>query len=283
MMKRATLVLCATTTMIMAVPVAADAQPGQCTYTGGTTWNVKESFNNYIEGAIANGPQYAFPGGLATGDGMLTAGHKASRTLQWPVDGVQGKLIRHGGSVHYTGHNQYSGTDAVEAADYFTLDTRFSNLSLEVTGSTGRILIDYQARTFVDTSTVAEFRQGTQVELATLTFDSAVDLNSQGRVDAVGTAVLSGSGEAVFGGYYEAGTTLADVELDLHVSGCGSDDYPNSPEPPANQDTPAATASSVDDAGATLTRVLDIGTLIGMGGLALAVLNYFIQSAQSWI
>lgn len=275
--------VCATTTMIMVAPGAADAQPGQCTYTGGTTWNVKESFNNYIEGAIANGPQYPYPGGLVTGDGMLTAGYKASRTLQWPVDVVQGKQIRHGGSVHYTGHNQYSGTDAAEAADYFTLDTRFSNLSVEVTGTTGRILSDYQARTFVDTSTVAEFRQGTQVELATLTFDSAVELNSQGQVEAVGTAVLSDSGEAVFGGYYEAGTTLADVELNLRISGCGSDDHPESSDPPANDGTPAATTSSIDNAEDAVSQVLNTGTLIGMGGVALAVLSYIIQSAQSWI
>lgn len=268
--------LLAGTAALVAIP--ASAAPGECTYVGATTWNVKESFNNYIEGVIANGPQYDYAGGIEVRDGIVTTGEKATRSFAWPVTSVEDDRITHTGGIHYTGHNKYDGADPAEAADYFSLDNDFSNLTIEVSGQSGRILLDYVSREFVDTSTVGQERSGTQVEVATIDFSSPVDLTTNGTVTAVGTTELTDSGYTVFGGFYEVGAELADVELNLRVSGCGAE-APPTPDAP---ETPVS-GSSLQDVEAGVSQVLTIGTMLGLGGLALSILGYIIHSAQNWM
>lgn len=253
--------------------VAAESdQMCTTTTTGSTNWNVKESFNNYLEGPFANGMS-KYPGGVEVRDGLVTAGEKSGRTFDWPIAeaNLEAGTITHEGGVHYTGHNHYTGDDASQAPENFILDNDFSELTVEITGeASGRILVDYTSREFVDTTTVGDYKNGTQVELAEITFEAPVDLEAEGNVTFTGSTSLTASGVGVFGGQYGVGTELSDITLNLTNTVSCVD------APPANSDQDASSGSS-DGAFGILAIIAALGGIAaaGAGWLANAGLLKF--------
>lgn len=271
----------AVTTTGLAVPAAAqdaDTPEQICTTatTGTTNWNVKESFNNYLEGPIANGGMYKYKGGIETSGGIITEGTRASRSLDWPVASadIEAGTVTHSGTVHYTGHNAYTGDDATQAPDNFVLDNSFSNLTVELTDEiTGRILVDYRSREFVDTTTVADFKSGTQAELATITFDTPVDLTADGAVTATGTTVLTTSGVDVFGGFYDEGAELSNLTLNLNnTTTCV--DAPEGPGDDTNDDTTDGTDTDSSTGSSDGGPLGIVALLAALGGIGAAIVGW---------
>ncbi|QYR17909.1 HtaA domain-containing protein [Corynebacterium glutamicum] len=270
----------------LAIPAtSAHAAESICTFTGDVGWNVRDSFNSYLLGNIANGSAYKHKGGLDVRDGVQTDGNGKTPALTWPVDSVTSSKISTSGGAHWTGHNLYTGDDLAEVPNNFTLDLDFSNITVELSGSTGRLLVDYTSREYINTHTLGEFQTGEQAELATITFAKAPDLTSN-SVNVTGDVALTADGVEVFGGFYTAGEELAPITLNLTADeGCGS-----TPEPEDTEDSETPSASSSDFSlgsssdvssssfGDTITQVLSIGSMVGMAGLLFTIVNYFIQS-----
>lgn len=261
----------AVATANLAIPAqAVEAESDQIcttTTTGSTNWNVKESFNNYLEGPFANGMS-KYPGGVEVRDGLVTAGEKAGRTFDWPIAeaNVEAGTITHDGGVRYTGHNHYTGDDASQAPANFILDNDFSELTVEITGdTTGRILVDYTSREFVNTTTVGDYKNGTQVELAEITFDTPVELDVQGDVSFTGSTALTASGVDVFGGQYSAGTELSDITLNLTNTVSCVD------VPPADSDQEASSGSSDGAFGI-------VAIIAALGGIAAAAVGWLANA-----
>lgn len=227
------------------------------TTTGSTNWNVKESFNNYLEGFASAYSKHK--GGIEVSGGLVTTGEKASRTFEWPVSGadVDSGTVSHGGGVHYTGHNHYTGDDESQVTDNFILDTDFSNPTVQLTGeTTGRILVDFKSRESIDTETVGPFQTGVQTEFATITFATPVDLTADGNITATGTAVLTGSGADAFGGFYPEGSELSTITLNLtNTTNCVE-------VPEEGEDDDSATGSSD---GSPLGIIALLATVGGIG------------------
>ena len=139
----------------LAIPAAsAYAAESTCSYTGEVGWNVRDSFNSYLLGNIANGSAYKHKGGLDVRDGVQTDGNGKTPALTWPVDSVTSSKISTSGGAHWTGHNLYTGDDLAEVPNNFTLDLDFSNITVELNGSSGRLLVDYTSREYINTHTL---------------------------------------------------------------------------------------------------------------------------------
>ncbi|WP_087062278.1 HtaA domain-containing protein [Corynebacterium glutamicum] len=267
----------------LAIPAAsAYATESTCSYTGEVGWNVRDSFNSYLLGNIANGSAYKHKGGLDVRDGVQTDGNGKTPALTWPVDSVSSSKISTSGGAHWTGHNLYTGDDLTEVPNNFTLDLDFSNITVELNGSSGRLLVDYTSREYINTHTLGEFQSGEQAELATVTFAKAPNLTAS-SVDVTGDVALTAAGVEVFGGFYTAGEELAPITLNLTADeGCGSTSEPEDPESPSASSSDFSLGSSSDVSsssfGDTITQVLSIGSMVGMAGLLFTIVNYFIQS-----
>ncbi|GFK17778.1 HtaA domain-containing protein [Corynebacterium glutamicum] len=271
----------------LAIPAAsAYAAESTCSYTGEVGWNVRDSFNSYLLGNIANGSAYKHKGGLDVRDGVQTDGNGKTPALTWPVDSVSSSKISTSGGAHWTGHNLYTGDDLTEVPNNFTLDLDFSNITVELNGSSGRLLVDYTSREYINTHTLGEFQSGEQAELATVTFAKAPNLTAS-SVDVTGDVALTAAGVEVFGGFYTAGEELAPITLNLTADdGCGTTPEPEDPEDSSGSTTGSSTASfanissevSSSSFGDTITQVLSIGSMVGMAGLLFTIVNYFIQS-----
>lgn len=260
-----------------------------CSYTGDIGWNVRDSFNSYLLGDIANGSAYKHKGGLEVRGGVQTDGNSRTPALTWPVDSVSATEISTEGGAHWTGHNLYTGDDLTEVSDYFTLDLDFSNVTVELDGSSGRLLVDYTSREYIDTHTLGEFQSGEQAELATINFSKAPDLTAS-SVNVTGDVALTAAGVEVFGGFYTAGEELAPITLNLTAEdGCGtteepgqSEDTEEPSEPSSGSSTDSSTDISTDISsssfGDLVTQVLSIGSMVGLAGLLFTIVNYFIQS-----
>lgn len=271
----------------LATPAAsAYAAESTCSYTGEVGWNVRDSFNSYLLGNIANGSAYKHKGGLDVRDGVQTDGNGKTPALTWPVDSVLSSKISTSGGAHWTGHNLYTGDDLTEVPNNFTLDLDFSNITVELNGSSGRLLVDYTSREYINTHTLGEFQSGEQAELATVTFAKAPNLTAS-SVDVTGDVALTAAGVEVFGGFYTTGEELAPITLNLTADdGCGTTPEPEDPEDSSGSTTGSSTASfanissevSSSSFGDTITQVLSIGSMVGMAGLLFTIVNYFIQS-----
>ncbi|MFW8624064.1 HtaA domain-containing protein [Corynebacterium glutamicum] len=271
----------------LAIPAtSAHAAESICTFTGDVGWNVRDSFNSYLLGNIANGSAYKHKGGLDVRDGVQTDGNGKTPALTWPVDSVSSSKISTSGGAHWTGHNLYTGDDLTEVPNNFTLDLDFSNITVELNGSSGRLLVDYTSREYINTHTLGEFQSGEQAELATVTFAKAPNLTAS-SVDVTGDVALTAAGVEVFGGFYTAGEELAPITLNLTADdGCGTTPEPEDPEDSSGSTTGSSTASfanissevSSSSFGYTITQVLSIGSMVGMAGLLFTIVNYFIQS-----
>ncbi|BAU94794.1 hypothetical protein N24_0532 [Corynebacterium suranareeae] len=268
----------------LAIPAATAtaAEDAVCSYTGQVDWNVRDSFNSYLLGNIANGSAYKHKGGLDVRDGVQTDGHARTPSLSWPVDSVTPTEVSTTGGVHWTGHNLYNGDDVTQVPDNFTLDLDFSNVTVEVDGTSGRLLVDYVSREYIDTKTLGDFQSGEQAELGTISFAKAPDFTLS-SVNVTGDVSLTAAGVSVFGGFYGSGEQLAPLTLNLTaLDGCGTTPDPEEPEEPGNPIEPDPAGSSTDVSSSNftdlLTQVLSIGSMIGMVGLIGTIINYFIQS-----
>lgn len=281
-------------TGLTVVSANAAEKTGKCrvvTTTGTADWSVRESFNNYLEGPIANGAAYKYHGGIEVRDGVETTGTKSAREFTWPVLGSEEGAVKLGGGVHWTGHNHYSGDDESQAPDNFILDLDFSNPTVKFDGNEGTLLVDFKSREFVDTKTVADFLTGTQAELATITFDEPIDL-TQENVTVTGQTKLTATGVDVMGTFYPEGEALAPITLNLtNEVVCDEPETPVEPEVPVEPETPVDPETSVDpekpgddnkDDGSNSSSNGDIlgilGILAALGGVGALVYNFLVAS-----
>ena len=265
-------------TGLAVVSANAAEETGECrvTTTGTADWSVRESFNNYLEGPIANGAAYKYHGGIEVRDGVETTGTKSAREFTWPVLGSEEGAVKLGGGVHWTGHNHYSGDDESQAPDNFILDLDFSNPTVKFDGNEGTLLVDYKSREFVDFTNAGEFLTGTQAELAKITFDAPIDLSKE-SVTVTGQTTLSEIGVDVMGNFYDAGDELAPITLNLtNEVVCDEPEAPVDPEKPGdgtddNKDDDANSSSNGDILGI-------LGILAALGGVGALVYNFLVAS-----
>ena len=181
-------------------------------------WGIHDSFRGYITSPIAHGsiettctvganPAFTWANGTGTA---------GDRDLAWE------------GGVHFTGH-----ASADEAGE-FILDLNVTNPRIDAVD--GILYADVVSRKFVDTTTLGDRFEETNVPFAQLVNGSW----NGGAYTA--QAVLTEEGAIAFGGFYDAGTELAPVIVQLAATLTACDDT-NAP--------PATGGSGGDDEGET--------------------------------
>lgn len=190
---------------VVAAPQLAHADTPTCTdaeatwmVTGGTfEWNVRDSWNNYLNGPIARG-------GSETSGNIVNLNEADKRNSNFRFTIKEGALqdgdidASVPGGIKFWGHK--SGADHV-------LDNSFSNFSLTISGTTATLRADASYREFVDTTTVGNFVKKSQIPLSTWTLSAPVT-PAKGEVSfssaGNGTFVHPEATEA-FGGFYGVG------------------------------------------------------------------------------
>lgn len=217
---------------------------------GAMTWGVKDSFRNYIQGNIAKGQ-------ITVKDGAKLVGGN----LQYPssassITSDTAGVIRFGGTVNFTGHNGI-------------LDLTFSDIAMHINGRSAEITVDYSSRKYegMQSTEPGPIETGSDVVIAKVALNSAPNF-SKDSVNLAGTATLTQSGVAAFGGFYDAGTQLDNTAGTLSLKDeCG----------PPPTDTGGGTgggggAGGTGGADTNWTGATDSGATEGIPGLV-GVLN----------
>ncbi|GAB2467350.1 hypothetical protein GCM10027029_32190 [Conyzicola lurida] len=197
---------------VSAAPVPAEPEAPK----GGLDWGIKQSFREYIVGPIANGS-------IDVDGATFTNGIVGfAPTTDGTFDGSTGTGV-FAGSVHFTGHGGL-------------LDITLADPVVRIDSATaGSLLVDVN---------------GTErVSFATLDLSAATTTATDDAVSFTGIpATLTAEGAASFDGFYEAGTELDPVDVQLAVSsGTTPPDptTPGEPEEPTAPEAPAVTATSL--------------------------------------
>ena len=171
------------------------------------TWNVRDSFLNYITSPIAHG-QVVTTGNL-TSDKPFTWSQGSGT-----VDTEEGKaVVSFDAAIHFFGHDYGDGP---------ILDLAFSNVAVDT--AAGTLTADVQGREFVSTTELGPWFEVQGVVLAAIA-DGAWD----GDV-YTGTPVLTDEGAAAFGGFYGAGESLSPITLTV-IGAEPIEPEPTEPEP----------------------------------------------------
>lgn len=183
------------------------AQAAERTVSGGRLdWGVKESFQTYITGSIAQGS-------WTLDDGATTVGESQFRfhSAQGDYDPGTGEVTAgYTGSVRFTGHQEEDGS--------YQLDLTLSNPTIHISGTSGTLYADVRSRD-QDTGT---FTESTQAPLASLDL-TGVDLRGGTQLAVTGIpATLTAQGATAFAGYYEEGTSLDPVTFTADTQATGS-------------------------------------------------------------
>ncbi|MBB0969233.1 hypothetical protein G6016_09715 [Dietzia aerolata] len=191
----------------LAIPAAASAAEGACapedvTYsvTGGTIeWGFNQAFRTYFFGNFAHGVLTPSEGVSFQGEETGTDGR-----IVWPVTS---------GTVASATAATATGTgDANFKAHGGALDTTLSNPTVEISGTTGVLKLDYTGKTETGTPVTEP-----QADAANFTLPSALNLEQDGTVTTTATATLDEEFVPVFG-RYEAGSVADPVTVHLTIT-----------------------------------------------------------------
>lgn len=202
----------------LAIPTVAgaaetDCAPANATYsvTGGTIeWGVKQSFRSYLQGPIA-------AGGWTLGEGVTFAGAErgADGRFIWPIAADTGEVrADDSATASGTGSITLSGHDDV-------LNTTLSNPTVDITGTSGSLKLDYRAKLpeGFTPDTDFEWVEGTQATAVEFTLDSAPIFNQDGTITVTtGPTEMSESFGPAVADFYDAGVPMDPANLNLTVS-----------------------------------------------------------------
>lgn len=187
-------------TAVQAQPVRAEGAAGTCEVTGGDlSWGVKESFRAYISGSIANGS-------WETADGATY------ETPQFTWSGATGSIDPSTGigSISFTGSVNFTGHDGV-------LDLTIANPTLEFEGD-GKAALLLDARS---TDMEGEVAIDTQQEwVGDVIVPDQLPVADNALVAEALPATLTNTGAKAFAGFYEAGSELDPIALNLEFASC---------------------------------------------------------------
>lgn len=199
----------------LAIPGAAaadvDCDPADVTYsvTGGSIkWGFKQSFRSYFYG-LAHGTD-TLTG--ATFEGTKT---DAAGAYVWPVTA---------GTINGAGSATASGEGSVNfAAHGGVLDTTISNPTVEITGTSGVLKLDWVGNEFTTNENSEPVPLGgDQVVAATFTLPTAADFHRSGQVTVTSPASAIGDDFVSAFNNYPSGSALDAVTLVLDItSPCG--------------------------------------------------------------
>lgn len=208
----------------LAIPGVAAAEDVNCdpdatTYsvTGGSIeWGFKQSFRSYFQ----TGAQGTWT--LSEGVSFKGSERGADGRFAWPisegaVSGANDATASGDGSVHFVGH---SGA----------LDTTLSNPTVEITGTTGELKLDYAGNEFNMTpGAPAVPVSGTQVVAATFTLPNPSTFQTGGQVTVTSNPSVIGNDFVQAFHSYPSGTQLdpVTVVLDITAPCNGGDDDNN--------------------------------------------------------
>ena len=197
----------------LAIPPAAGADAPPCnpavtTYSvagGSIEWGFKQSFRSYFQ----TGAQ----GTWTLSDGVTFKGAErgADGRFAWPISegAVTGKnaaTASGDGSVHFGGHGG-------------ALDTTLSNPTVEITGTTGVLKLDYEGNELNMTPGAPSVPvSGTQVVAATFTLPNDSNFRTGGRVTVTSTPSTIGNDFVPAFGSYPAGSQLDPVTVVLDIT-----------------------------------------------------------------
>ncbi|MGK0715051.1 HtaA domain-containing protein [Leucobacter sp. W1153] len=226
------------------------------------SWGVKQSFRQYITGAIAGGSwetygEAAYVAPSLTETGAVEAG---TDLFQWVggtgeiANTLESGAIAFVGGVHFTGHDG-------------ELELNIANPAVEFEGAdTGYLLLE------VSEAPVGE--AGTQVRAAKLDLSTTVSASGQ-DLSIVGASVrLTAEGAAAFNGDTDRGTYVAGEEMDplylqATVAGCELGEVVAVDQPSGSaEEATAAPISAAPEAESAVPWVP-----IVIGGVALIVIG----------
>lgn len=197
----------------LAIPGVAAAEDVNCdpdatTYsvTGGSIeWGFKQSFRSYFQ----TGAQGTWT--LSEGVSFKGSGREADGRFAWPisegaVSGANNATASGDGSVHFVGH---SGA----------LDTTLSNPTVEITGTSGVLKLDYAGNEFtMNPNDPAVPISGTQVVAATFTLPNASVFQTGGQVTVSSNPSVIGDAFVPAFDSYPSGTQLDPVTVVLDIT-----------------------------------------------------------------
>jgi hypothetical protein len=234
-----------TTTAAPTTTTTLPVETGDAVVTGGDlSWGVKTKFVQYVNGPIAKGTITTASGASGAPAGPFLFPAVTGDEIDVTAADVR---IPFRGAVTFEGHRYGTNPPALEMT--------FSNLVVDKTGTTGRLIADVTSRPFISTNTqeVSEPVTTLGAHLADLDFSQA----TVGRIgDQVGwlsvPAVIAADGAPLFGGFYEGGDVLDPLTIKLSLS-VVPEELPEATEPPAPT-APTATLSATSvAAGGTIT------------------------------
>ncbi|WP_083428462.1 HtaA domain-containing protein [Corynebacterium sp. NML140438] len=156
-------------------------------------WGIRQSFRTYIRGNIAKGKWelqgVGDSGGAFTFNGNSGAVDTATRS---------GSIL-YPGSIRFTGHGGI-------------LDTRFSNMEIQFSGNTGKLILNATSNTME-----GEPRDYGRIAIADLTFTS-LDV-SDSAVTGTAEAELTSIGSEAFGQFYPPGDPLDTIHFTAQLGG----------------------------------------------------------------
>ncbi len=207
---------------VVSAPTSAQAVPAQtedspaanCTVDSATlNWGMRQSFRQYITGAIAGGSWQTYGGARYVEPELSQTGAVQAGTdlFQWEggagsLDSdVQTGLVNFTGGVHFTGHEG-------------GLELNIANPSIEFDGEGAAYLL-------LEVSEAPAGTAGTQVRAAKLDLTDRVNASGQDLSIEGATVRLTAEGSSAFNGDTDRGTYVAGQEMDplflaATVSGC---------------------------------------------------------------
>ena len=217
-------------------PAAVEAAPNQerTVSEGVFEWGVRDSWNSYITGKIAQGA-------VETSGGIKELPGETDRDRSFSFTAEDGEITEDGtvvlrvdGTLRFWGHKHRGDEQAI-------LDNNFTNIRLEIKDNAATLRADVKFRPFVSVSKAAPFEEKKDAVVATWTIDAPLDtaaeedtFRSVGENDGQGTL----SEFAVYGpfaGMYEG------AEYTSPITGAVSfkdEEKPAESLPPADTEDP---------------------------------------------
>ena len=170
-------------------PAAVEAAPNQerTVSEGVFEWGVRDSWNSYITGKIAQGA-------VETSGGIKELPGETDRDRSFSFSAKDGEITEDGtvvlrvdGTLRFWGHKHRGDEQAI-------LDNNFTNIRLEIKDNAATLRADVKFRPFVSVSEAAPFEEKKDAVVATWTIDAPLDtaaeedtFRSVGENDGQGT------------------------------------------------------------------------------------------------
>ena len=186
---------------------SAGAQAGEKCAVSQVSWGVRQSFRSYIEGKIAKGGWETE--GTVSYNGDEFVFNEPFPPIETTDDGTTIVPLGEGNGIRFYGHN-YN--------DKPKLDMTLKDFRIAVNGSSGKILVDYDANLPDDMSADApdNFVRGDDVAIADIALNGTPDFTSD-AVDLSWDVTLTDIGDKLFLGNYGPGGEMDPLKANINL------------------------------------------------------------------